>query len=362
MESNMEEKMMNKIVKAGIIGFGYMGNFHLNRIREIEGIEAVAVYDIDPDKKEDAKGENLKVYDRLEDLLENDEIELVVICTPNDVHAELAIASLNAKKHVLCEKPAVLSIDQLDKVLACAKQNQRIFTTHQNRRWDNDFKVVQKIVQSNKIGQITTIFSQTFGQRGVCYGWRADADKGGGMLYDWGIHLIDQMLILFEGKKVKSVYARLRSILTPVVDDYFEIELEFEDDIVAHISVGTFALQERTRWFLMGDKGTAKLNDFSGTKGGISKIKDNIRGFSRIVPNKTIGPSRTMAHLEKENIEDISLPIVQDTPYEFYNNLIAAINGNELACVTDEEMRRDMQILESVFESNRLGQKINTNI
>ena len=222
--------------------------------------------------------------------------------------------------------------------------------------------MVKRVVQSKKIGQITTIFSQTFGQRGVCYGWRADADKGGGMLYDWGIHLIDQILVLFEGKKVKSVYARLRSILTPIVDDYFEIELEFEDDIVAHISVGTFALQERPRWFVMGDKGTLKLDDFSGTKGGISKIKDNIRGFARVTPNKALGPSRTMAHLEKENIEDILLPSVEDTPHDFYTNLVRTINGDEMTIVSEEEMRRDMQIIESVFESNRLGQKISVDI
>lgn len=354
--------MKQKDIKAGIIGFGYMGNFHLNRSRVVAGIEVIAAYDIDENKCQDAIEENLKTYDNLDEFLANSDIELVIICTPNDVHAELAIRSLNAGKHVLCEKPATLTVEELTAVIDCAKSNNKLFTIHQNRRWDKDYKVVQEVVNNKKIGQVTTIISQTFGQRGVCFGWRADDTKGGGMLYDWGIHLIDQLLMLFEGQKVISVYARLRSILTPIVDDYFEVELEFENDIVAHIRVGTFALQETPRWFVFADKGTLKLDDFSGTKGGISKIKDNIRGFHRVVPNKALGPSRTMAHLEKENLEDISLPYVEDTPLEFYHNLVAVINGEEESIVTYDQMIRDMRIIESVFESNRIKQRINVEI
>ncbi len=340
-------------IKAGIIGFGYMGNFHMNRMRKMNGMEPYAAFDIDGTKLLDAKEEGLLIYNELSSFLNDDEIDLVVICTPNEVHAELAIHALNAGKHVLCEKPATMSVAELEEVLESARRNNRIFTTHQNRRWDNDYKVVKQIVKEQTIGGITTILSQTFGQRGVCFGWRADPEKGGGMMYDWGVHLIDQLLMLFDDRKVISVYARLRSILTPVVDDYFELELEFERDVVAHISVGTFALQNVPRWFVFGDKGTLKLDDFSGTKGGISKIKDNIRGFRRVAQNASLGPSRTMAHLEKENFEDIYLPVVEDTPYEFYRNLIASIKGEETQVVTPEQMLRAMKVIETAFESSK---------
>ncbi len=353
--------MLNKI-KAGIIGFGYMGNFHLNRTREVGKIEVIAVYDIDEQKLLDAREENLLSYNNLEDFLSNEEISLVIICTPNDVHKELSIKSLNAGKNVICEKPAMLNLLDLNEVLECAHKNDKFFTTHQNRRWDNDYRVVKEILASGKIGQVTTIFSQTFGQRGVCFGWRADESKGGGMLYDWGIHLIDQLLMMFQEKKVISVYARLRSILTPIVDDYFEVELEFEDDIVAHISVGTFCLQERPRWFILGDKGTVRIDDFSGLKGGISKINDNVRGFKRVKGNTALGPSRTMAHLEKENIEMIELPKVESENLEFYNNIVSVMNGENTLYVTEMQMIRDMQVIEAVFKANELKQKIEVSI
>lgn len=349
------------MVKIGIIGFGYMGNFHLNKFEKMDEVEVVCAYDIDEQHLRDAEESGLKAFNNVEAFLEEN-IDLVVISTPNDVHAELAIKALNAKKHVLCEKPATMNVDELEKVLECANKNDRIFTTHHNRRWDKDFLVVKNVVDNKLIGDITTIESKTFGQRGVCFGWRADMEKGGGMLYDWGIHLIDQLLELYPDKKIISVYARLRSILTPVVDDYFELEMEFEDDIVAHISVGTFALQDQPRWYVFGDKGTLKLDDFSGKKGGAAKIKDTVRGFKRIKKSETLGPSRTMAHLEKENIETIELPEVSADEFAFHKNLINSIKGTETPEVTHVDMLRDMKVLEAAFLSDRRNERISVDI
>ncbi len=350
---------MSGEIKVGIIGFGYMGRFHLNKIQNMEGMKVVGVFDIDDEQKDYAiKEYGLVAYNTVEELLSNTDIRLVIISTPNDSHHEYAMKALNAGKNVLCEKPAMLTTAELKEVLTVAKEKKVIFTTHQNRRWDKDYDVVCKVVKQGLIGGITTIYSETHGQRGVCFGWRADPEKGGGMLYDWGIHLIDQLLNLFPGQKVVSVYSRLRSILTPAVDDYFEVELEFENDIVAHISVGTFALQDRPRWFVFGDKGTLKLNDFSGVNGGIAKIKDYVRAFPRVSKATSLGPSRTMAHLERENFEDISLPLPDDKPMEFYRNLRASILGDEKPYVAPEEMLRDLTVIEKVFESNDKGERL----
>jgi len=354
--------MEKKKIKAGIIGFGYMGNFHLNRMKSGEGIEAYAAYDIDPEKLEDARGENLLTFSSLEEMLTDEEIQLAVICTPNDVHADIAVKALEAGKHVLCEKPATLTVAELERVLSCAEKNNRIFTTHLNRRWDADYGTVKKVLENKSIGEPTTLISQVFGQRGVCFGWRGDPAKGGGMLYDWGIHLIDQILMLFPQQKVVSVYARLRSILTPAVDDYFEAELEFEGDVIAHILVGTFALQELPRWYIFGDKGTLKLKDFSGKEGGLARIKENIRGFERVPTGKKMGPSRTMAHLERENLEEIPLPVAEEEPYAFYRNLTASIRGEEKSLVTKEQMLRDMKVIEAIFQSDREKMRLEVEI
>lgn len=351
-----------KTIGVGIIGFGYMGFFHYNKIKQMERMSLVGVYDIDEEKKRQSKEDGVTVFESLDEMLTNAEIKLVIISTPNDSHYEYAMRALKAKKNVLCEKPAMMTMAQLEKVLKAAEDNGVIFTTHQNRRWDKDYSVVKNVVQNKSIGGIYTIYSETFGQRGVCFGWRADPEKGGGMLYDWGIHLIDQMLQLFPDSQVISIYARLRSVLTPVVDDYFELELEFDNDVIAHISVGTFALQERPRWFVFGDRGTLRLDDFSGEKGGIAKIKDNVRGFARIKANSNLGPSRTMAHLERQDYDDISLPKPVDSPLEFYRNLEASILDGEEIYVKPKEMIRDMKIMERAFESSKKKERIAVSI
>lgn len=360
---------MKSQIGIAIIGFGYMGKFHYHKIRELKtaknitaNIELVSVYDIDELAIEDAKVEGIEAVDSFDEILSDNRVDLAVVATPNDLHYEQTKALLNAGKNVLCEKPVVLHTDQLKELVRLAEEKNLIFTVHQNRRWDKDFSVIKKVVASRMLGDVVTIWSETFGQRGVCFGWRADPAHGGGMLYDWGIHMIDQILMLFDGKKIKSIMGDLRSILTPVVDDYFEIELKFEDDITAHITMGTFSLIDKPRWFVISDKGTLKLDDFSGVNGDIAKIKDNVRTFARVRENSNMGPSRTLAHLEWQNFETVSLPQPDDMPMEFWRNLIASLSGDEHLYVSHDEMIRDMIVLEKVIESSNKKQRIEVNL
>jgi len=346
-------------VKAGIIGFGYMGHFHLNKSREV-GIQVVAAYDIKQEKLDDAKAEGLEPYSSLEKFLKQD-LDLVFVCTPNDVHAELCIACLNAGKNVMCEKPVTMNSKELEQVITAAEKNQKIFTVHQNRRWDVDYLMVKNTVDSGDIGNITSIQSRVYGQRGVCFGWRADPKAGGGMLYDWGIHLIDQFLCMFRGHKVTSVYARLQSILTPAVDDSFELQLIFDNNVCAKVQVGTFCLQDLPRWFVYGDRGTLKIDDFSGKTGGMARIKGQVQGFDSVF-GKNLGPSRTMAPLKPEYLETLPMPVAETDPYEYHRNLKASVKGEAKPYVSFEDMRRDMKIVDLAFESSAKNMVIKTEI
>lgn len=348
-------------IQAGIIGFGYMGHFHLGRAREI-GLKVVAAYDISPDKLKDAEAEGMKAYDSLEAFLADDSFSLVFICTPNHVHAELSIAALKAGKDVMCEKPVTMNSQELEQVLAVAAETGRLFTVHQNRRWNPDYLVVKEVADSREIGTLTSLISRVYGQRGVCFGWRADPAQGGGMLYDWGIHLIDQYLCMFRGHKVVSVYARLVSILTPSVDDSFELHMLFDNEVCAKVQVGTFCLQDLPRWFVYGDRGTLRLDDFTGTKGGMARIRENVSGFDSVFGKHHMGPSRTMAPLQPEYLEELELPVVNPDLLAFHRNLVAAAEGREKPYVTHEELRRAMKVVDLAFESSRINQVIHTEI
>ena len=346
-------------VCAGIIGFGYMGHFHWKKSQEIGGVEVKAVYDTDGSKRAEAQAAGLTAYAALQDFLSDGDVQLVYICTPNQFHAPLSAACLEAGKHVMCEKPVTLNSQELEQVIAAAEKNGRIFTCHQNRRWDEDFLLVKRVIEDGTIGSVTSLNNRVYGQRGVCFGWRADPQAGGGMLYDWGIHLIDQCLRLFPHEKVTRVYAQLQSILTPAVDDSFELQMTFESGVCAKVQVGTFCLQSAPRWFVYGDRGTLRVEDFSGAAGGLACIKEHVEGFDSVF-GKDLGPSRTMAPLKPEYLETLSLPAVSTDRCAYHRNLVNAVLGKEPPCVSFDDMRRDMKIVDLAFESSRTNQVIFT--
>ncbi len=336
--------------RIGIIGFGYMGHFHYEKAKHFEDVSIVSAFDTAEDKRNDASEQGLKVYDNLKDFLKDD-LDMVVIATPNQWHEKYAVASMKAGKNVLCEKPATMSVDEMEHIRKVSAETGKFFTVHQQRRFDPDYRVIKDIINSGEIGKITTIESRVLGERGVCFGWRADPESGGGMLYDWGVHLIDQILQLYPEEKVVSVYARILSVLTPAVDDLFEITMMLTNGVCAKVNVGTFALQKLPRWFVFGDRGTLKLDDFSGESGGAARIKGDVQGFDSVVGQKVLGPSRTMAPLKPEYLEKIDLPVEDDMTLEYWRNIVAALNGSETPYVTIEQIIRQMKIVEAAFAS-----------
>lgn len=349
------------MIKVGIIGFGYMGQFHLNKMKQFDDVKAVCAFDNDESKLKDAKDAGMEAYDTLEKFIEQ-ELDLVIIATPNQWHAQYAIACMQSGSHVLCEKPATMSVKELDEVIACSEETGKFFTVHQQRRFDSDYRAICEVINKGTIGNVTTIESRVLGERGVCFGWRAEPEYGGGMLYDWGVHLIDQILMLYPGEQVVSVNARILSILTPKVDDFFEITMMLSNGVCAKVIVGTFALQKLPRWFVFGDRGTMKLDNLCSTEGGIARIKGDVEGFDSVVGQKVIGPSRTMAPLKPEYLETIAVPEQENMDMEFWNNIVAAVKGEAVPYVTTEQIRRQMLIVEKAFEASKTNQTIKTSI
>lgn len=349
------------MIRIGIIGFGYMGLFHLEKAKQFADMRVTCAFDTDAEKRQKAEEAGLRAYDSLEGFLK-EELELAVICTPNQWHAQYAIAAMRSGKNVLCEKPAVMSVKELEEVIRVSEETGKFFTVHQQRRFDPDFRVVRDVIRSGEIGRVTTIESRVLGERGVCFGWRADPESGGGMLYDWGVHLIDQILTLYPEEKVTSVYARILSVLTPAVDDLFEVTMNLTNGVAARVNVGTFALQKLPRWFVFGDRGTLKLDDFTGTAGGAARIRGDVRGFDSVLGKTSLGPSRTMAPLKPEFLEKLELPEEEDMTMAYWKQLREALLGNEKPLVTTGQILRQMKIVEAAFESSKRNEVIKTEI
>ena len=150
-----------------VIGYGGQGAWHTRQILASDVAELAGVYDIDPAKNAAAEQNGIHAYGSLEELLADSAVESVVIAVPNDDHKELVIKSLEAGKNVICEKPVEMSVAAFDEMTAAADRTGKLFTVHQNRRWDVDFLAMKKIVESGEIGGLINIESRIHGSRGI---------------------------------------------------------------------------------------------------------------------------------------------------------------------------------------------------
>ena len=183
-------------------------------------LPVTGAYDVLPERIEAAKEAGLETYESFEAVLADEKVEVVLIATPNDSHKDLAIAALRAGKHVVCEKPVAMNVQELDEILAVAKETGKTFMVHQNRRWDPDFLMVRETYQAKTIGDIFQIESRVQGANGIPGDWRHLKEHGGGMLLDWGVHLLDQLLWLVDSP-IQSFNVDFSYVLGDPVDDGF---------------------------------------------------------------------------------------------------------------------------------------------
>jgi predicted dehydrogenase len=185
-------------VRVGLIGFGYARRtFHAPLIGATEGIALIAVASSRPDEVRSVLGD-VAVAAAPEALIARDDIDLVIVASPNDSHAPLALSALAAGKHVVVEKPFALSRDEAWAVVAAAERAGRVLAVFHNRRWDSDFLSVKAAIARGDIGDVVH-FEGHFDRfrPAVRDRWRERAAPGGGIWYDLGPHLIDQALQLF---------------------------------------------------------------------------------------------------------------------------------------------------------------------
>ena len=342
-----------------LIGYGGMGHWHVNKLKTLPEIDIKGVYDIDPAKREAARADGLHAWDTLEALLADPEVELVTIATLNDFHLPIAVEAMAAGKHVISEKPVTTSSLELQQMIDASRKYNRIFTVHQNRRWDEDFRVIKKIYDENVLGPVFNIESRVQGSRGVPGDWRNRKLQGGGMILDWGVHLLDQILQLVD-EPVVSVYCTVSHVTNDEVDDGFRTIITFGSGLTAHVEVGTSNFASLPRWYMTGENGTAVINNWA-IEGEIVKVFDWEKRDA--VPVVTAaGLTKTMAPRTPETIRTEPLPRIDCDVRDFYRNIIKAIHGEEKQIVTHEQMMRVMRLMEALFRSAEANEVVHTRI
>lgn len=343
--------MINGKFGCAVIGYGGMGGWHTRKLlNEMQNdCELLGIYDIKPERGRVAEENGIHSYASREELLADERIDLVTIATPNDYHKEIAIAAMKAGKNVISEKPVTLSSADLEEMIAASKQYGKLFTVHQNRRWDEDYLVVRRLIEENTLGPIFRIESRVQGSRGVPGDWRNQPEHGGGMVLDWGIHLLDQALMMTLPHKLVSVYAELTFVTNEKCDDGFRVTLIFDNGLSFYVEVTTSNFIELPLWYVLGEDGSAVIDTWD-LKGKVVKVSD-WENRDAVPIQAGAGITKTMAPRTDDTIKTYPLPEVHADWGEFYKNVFATLRGDEEILVTHDQQRRLIRLVEAIFES-----------
>ena len=278
-----------------------------------------------------------------------------MVATPNDVHKELVIRALEAGKSVVCEKPVEMSVAAFDEMVDASKRSGSLFTVHQNRRWDVDFLGIKKIIDSGDIGAPLNIESRVHGSRGIPSDWRCHKQYGGGMILDWGVHLIDQMLQL-NTTGVKNVYCTTTNYTNDEVDDGFKLEMYFNDGMRGYVEVGTYNFIPLPRFYMQCKKGTAIITDWT-KNAQVAKLK--AWNEKEVLPVQTAaGITKTMAPRDEITLDTYEVERPVSDVHDFYRNLVKAIDGTEPQKIKLPEVRAVLKVMEACFKSSETGTRI----
>lgn len=331
-----------------IIGYGGMGGWHGNKIGTIEEVELKGVYDIAQSRCDLAKERGIHVYDSMEALLADEAVEIVTVAIPNHLHKDVCIRAMAAGKNVVCEKPVALNHQELQDMIDASKKYGVLFTVHQNRRWDEDYRTIRHIYEQNILGKVFRIESRVHGSRGIPGDWRNQPECGGGMVLDWGVHLLDQIMQMID-KKLLSIYATLSYVTNEKCDDGFTVTLQFEGELTVVVEVGTSNFINLPRWYMLGENGSALIENFA-QDGKIVMVSDWEKRDA--VPVVTAaGLTKTMAPRTNETIQEYPLPKQTADVRDFYRNVAKAIHGEEPQLIKHDELMRVMKLMEAIFES-----------
>ena len=334
-------------LKIAIVGFGGQGGWHAKQIMKNDVAEVVGVCDIKPSRLEYAKENGIPTYATYEDLLAGD-ADVVVVATPNDVHKSLCIEALRAGKHVVCEKPVTLSVADFDEIVKVAKECGKVFEVHQNRRWDTDFLAIKNLIATEQIGKPLYIASYVQGSRGIPGDWRQLKAQGGGMILDWGVHMIDQMLQLVKSP-ITSLYCKTTHYTNAEVDDGYKMFIYFENGVVGYTEVGTYNFISQGRYYAQFEQGTAFIPDWHDDV----LVRECLNwGEGDVHPVQTAsGITKTMAPRSDASVKEYRIPQPTSDVHDFYRNLKDTIEGKAEQLIRHGEVRRVLQVMEAAFAS-----------
>lgn len=347
-------------LKIGVIGVGGVAEAHIGAYRNNPHAELCAFCDVNEEllKKKGEKYGVTHLYTDVEEMVKNEKLDAVSVCTLNCAHAKCTIAALNAGIHVLCEKPMAMCVKEAEEMKAAAEKNGKLLMIGFVRRYDNNMDILQDFMKDGFFGDIYYAKASYIRRNGNPGGWFCDKSRsGGGPLMDLGVHVIDYVRYALGNPKPVSVYAATFSKLgnrsnlkTPGdfasadrkpdelcdVEDFATALIRFDNGAVLNVET-SFSLhvsEDREVIELYGDKGGAKIDPelklYSETNGYMTDI-----------------------NLQAETTLDFNGRFQREI-----DHFINCVLGNSECRSPAEDGIEVMKILDSAYESAKLGHEV----
>jgi len=236
-------RMSTPPLRIGILGAGkWTRTVHLPNLRRVEGARVIAVTSNDAERRRQAReawGAPLCFYEEPADLLQ-DELDAVIIATPNHTHEELAVAALEAGKHVYCEKPVAFTPAGADRIAEAARRAGKVFQAGLELRSSDVVRTMQSLVAAGEIGAPKMLGCVLMRDWGGPRGWRGDPALSGGMFLELGIHYLDLFNALSGGSPTR-VHATGGHALGGALPDYLWCSVEYDNEVRAGLGLTVIA-------------------------------------------------------------------------------------------------------------------------
>jgi predicted dehydrogenase len=337
--------MQTNLIRVGLIGYGFSGRtFHAPLIRAVPELSLDAIATGNAEKVR-AELPGVTVYQDPLAMVRAQNIDVIVIATPNSSHASLARAALAAKKHVVIDKPFTLDLVEARDLIAMSKRMGLVLSVFHNRRWDSDFLTIRQAIQQGSVGTVIHFESHIDRFRPeVRDRWREDGGPGSGVWFDLGPHLVDQALQLFGlPDRIQANLARQRA--GSRTDDWAHVVLEYGSHrAVLHASM--VAAGGTSRFIVHGDAGSL-------VKHRIDNQERQLLAGMR--PGETgWGEDSDALIVYDRSGEQVLVPATRGDQRSYYVGLVDSLTGAAPDWVTPLQALAVMAVLEAAAESNRL--------
>lgn len=344
------------MIRVGLVGYGFAGRgFHAYLINRVPDLQLVAVASRAPERRARAVEDyGVTTFETIDELLERGHVDLVVIVTPHDTHAALAIQAMEAGKHVVVDKVMCLNLAEADAMIAASERNRVLLSVFHNRRWDWDYLTVKKVLAEGLLGE-PYLFETAVLRYRAPRGWRGTRAAGGGILYDWGAHLIDHALQLVPSA-VTSVNCEVQyRSWGAEIGSYGRLLMRFANGVLYGVELGNLSRYDRPRWLVLGDRGSLVKHGLDPQepamlKGDITAAREDPANRARV---------RTeVAGLETEMV----LESERSDWTNYYRNVADALHDRAELVVQPRQVRRAIAVFDAAMLSAESGETVRVEV